>query len=225
MKTLQIRMKANDTAEVLLYDTIGEDPWFGGGISAKTFREQIKGIKAKAINLRVNSPGGDVFEAGAMMAALDEFKGEIIVDVDGLAASAASYIIMAADTIRLGTNAMLMIHDPFGGVMGTADDMRGLADALDKIKSQILDAYERKSNAGRDKLAAWMTAETWFTGQEAIDAGLADEVTEPVRIAAFASLAPMLAKMKYKHQPAMPKDDAAWRETERRREIAAKLVV
>src|SRR5262249_50014604 len=196
VKTLTIRMKGDNTAEVLLYDVIGADPFFGGGISAKDFRQQIKGIDAKTMNLRINSPGGDVFEAGAMMAALDEFKGEIVVDVDGLAASAASYLIMAANTIRLGSNAMMMIHDPHAMVMGTADDMRGMVEVLDKVKGQILDAYERKSDAGRDKLAAWMKAETWFTGQEAIDAGLADEVTEPVRIAALVQHGPIMAKMK-----------------------------
>lgn len=223
MRKLTIRMKADDTAEVLLYDTIGADPWFGGGITAKDFRDAIKGIKAKSMNLRVNSPGGDVFEAGAMMAALDEFKGDITVDVDGLAASAASYLIMAADTVRLGTNAMMMIHDPYGGVLGTADDMRGMAEVLEKVKGQILDAYERKSDAGRDKLAAWMQAETWFTGQEAIDAGLADEVTEPVRVAALLQHSAVLAKLNYKHVPTLPKDGPEWEATRQRVAIAAKL--
>jgi ATP-dependent Clp protease, protease subunit len=223
VKQLQIRMTTDDIAEVLLYDMIGVDPWFGDGISAKTFREQIKGLKAKTLNLRVNSPGGDVFEASAMLTALDEFKGVVNVDVDGLAASAASYLIMGADTIRLGTNAMMMIHDPYGGVMGSASDMRGMADVLDKAKGQILDAYGRKSKAGREQLAAWMSAETWFTGQEAVDAGLADAVTEPVRVAALAQHSPILAKLKYKHVPPLPQDNAAWEATRKRMEIAAKL--
>lgn len=219
-KTLTIRMR-DDAAEVLLYDVIGEDPFFGGGISAKTFREQVKGIKAKSMSLRVNSPGGDVFEAGAMMAALDEFKGNITVDIDGLAASAASYLIMAADEIRLGTNAMMMIHDPYGGVLGTADDMRAQAELLDKVKGQILDAYQRKSKTARKQLDAWMKAETWFTGQEAVDAGLADKVTEPVRIAALHEHAGIMARMKYKHIPELPQDTKAWEETRKRMEIAA----
>lgn len=223
MKSLTIRMKSDDMAEVLLYDAIGEDPFFGGGISAKTFREQIKGIKAPKMNLRVNSPGGDVFEAGAMIAALDEFNGEISVDIDGLAASAASYIVMAGDKIRLGANAMMMIHNPHGFVMGTADDMRSTAEILDKVKGQIIDAYQRKSSSSRKQLSTWMDAETWFTGQQAIDAGLADEVTEPVRVAALLQHGSILAKFKYKHVPALPKDGPEWAATRKRMEIAAKL--
>ena len=96
-----------------------------------------------------------------------------------------------------------------------------MADTLDKVKSQILDAYQRKSKASRKQLSDWMTAETWMTGQEAVDAGLADSVTEPVRVAAFAGMQQILAKMKYKHAPDLPKDAAAWEETRKRQAILA----
>ncbi len=223
MKQLQIRMRTDDIMEVLLYDTIGSDDFFGGGISAKTFRQQIKATKAKVMNLRVNSPGGNVFEAGAMMAALDEWPGRIEVDIDGVAASAASYLIMAADVIRVASNGLMMVHDPFAVAGGGSADMRRMADLLDTVRGQILDAYERKSKAGREQLSAWMQQETWFTGPEAVAAGLADEATGAVRVAALAEHAQILAKL-YKHTPELPQDHEAWEQTAKRREIAAQLM-
>lgn len=227
MKQLAINIR-NEVAEVLLYDVIGEDDFFGGGISAKVFREQVKGIKAKSMNLRINSPGGSVFEASAMMAALDEFKGRIEVDIDGIAASAASVVAMAGDTIRVATNAMIMIHNPHALVIGSAEDMRSTADTLDKAKDQLIDAYKRHSKAARAKLSEWMDAETWFTGQEAVDAGLAHSVTEARQVAARADIATM-AKLGYRHIPeaVLKANDAEAErlaeETRKRREIAARL--
>ncbi len=213
MKTLEIRMKGEDVAEVDLFDVIGEDPFFGGGISSKAFRKVLKDLKAKTLNLRVNSPGGSVIEGAAMLAALDDWKAKgrrIEADVDGLAASAASVLLMAGDKVRVASNGLVMIHDPTAGVMGGAQEMRQTADLLDKVKGQILDAYQRKSKAGRDQLAAWMEAETWFTGQEAVAAGLADETTQPVRLAACAARwQPLFAKLHYRHVPDAAKPEPA----------------
>jgi len=224
MKTLPITMKADGVAEVLLYDVIGSDI-FGDGVDAKTFRAEVKGIKAKVLNLRINSPGGSVFEASAILAALDEFRGRIEVDVDGVAASAASVVAMAGDEIRMAPSAMMMIHNPHALVVGGADDMRGMAELLEKSKSQLIDAYERHSKIGRDKISALMDAETWFAGQEAVDAGFAHSVTEGRRVAACADLAKVAAKLHYKHVPdaLTVRDEPAWRETERRRLLAASL--
>ncbi len=222
-KTCKINLKSNDIVEVLLYDEIGADSFFGGGISAKTFREQIKGIKSRTINLRINSPGGSVTEGAAMLSALDEFPGRIEVDIDGLAASAATFVMMAGDVIRAASNALVMIHNPYGGVMGGAEDMRRTADLLDKVTEQILDTYARKSSLTRDQLRAAMAAETWWTGQEAAEVGFVDKVTEQVNAAAFVSVRPLLARMKFKNTPELPSDAEAWAETERRRAIAASL--
>jgi ATP-dependent Clp protease, protease subunit len=218
----RVHMTGTD-AEVLVYDLIGADPFYGAGISAKSFREQLQSARGKTLNLRVNSPGGDVFEAGAMLAALDQFPGKVVAHVDGIAASAASYLVMGADEVRIGTNAMMMIHDPYGFVLGGAVDMRDVAALLDKVKDQILDAYQRKSKAPRDRLSAWMSAETWFTGKEAVDAGLADTVTRPVRVAALSRHARTLAMLGYQQAPNLPRDNDAWQATQRRREIAARL--
>lgn len=212
-KQLTIRMRGADTAEVLLYDTIGRDFW-SDGIDAKTFRDQVKAVKAHTMNLRVNSPGGSVTEGAAMLNALDDWRkanpsSRIEVDIDGLAASAATFVMMAGHTIRVASNALVMVHNPMAGVMGGAADMRHTADLLDKVKGQILDAYMRKSSAGREQLSAWMDAETWFTGQEAVDAGLADEVGGAVDVANFAGLTDRLARLGAKRTPKLPEADAA----------------
>lgn len=226
MKTATFTLKG-DVTEIMVYDQIGVDPWFGDGIDAKTFRKDIKAVKTPTINLRINSPGGSVVDGAAMLSALDEFKGRIEVDVDGLAASAASVLAMAGDEIRMASNALLMIHDPWGGVHGGAEDMRKMAETLDKIKGQIIDAYARKSNASREQLAEWMAAETWFTGQEAMDAGFADSVSQGRAVAACAGLKELAAKLGYRKMPEAlanpPRDAKQWADTDKRRLIAASL--
>ncbi len=223
--TLTVNNKADDTSEVMLYGQIGMSFW-EDGISAKAFRDAVKACKGKMMNLRINSPGGSTVEASAMVQCLDEYRGSgkrVEVDVDGLAASAASYIACCGDVTRMASNALLMIHNPMGMALGGAEDCRKLADLLDKVKGQILDTYERKATLSRDQLSAAMDTETWYTGKEAVDAGLADSCGPPVQVAAFAGLAELLAKLGYKHTPKLPEDSAAWEETRRRKAIAAKL--
>ena len=224
MRPLQIRMKG-DVAELLLYDVIGRDWWSGEGVTAKDFREALKPHKGKPINLRINSPGGSVFEASAIMSALDDHKGRVEVDVDGVAASAASFLMMAADHIRVASNALVMIHEPMSGVMGRAEDMRHEAELLDKVKGQIIDAYGRHSKAGPEQLAAWMAEEKWFTGREAVEAGLAHETTAALQVAAFTGFKAAAEKLKYRKTPDLPfvQDGPEWEETRRRRELAARL--
>lgn len=216
-----------DTGEVLLYDVIGGDPFFGAGITSRAFRERVRAVKGKVLNLRINSPGGDVFEAAAMMAALDEFEGTVEVDIDGLAASAASVVAMAGAKVRIGQQAMMMIHNPHALVVGEAGDMRSMADTLDKVKETILDAYRRRSSAVRKELSKWMDAETWLTAQEAVAAGLADSVTKGRAAPPPQNMAKIAARLGFKHTPPAvltpPRDAAAWAATETRRKIAARL--
>lgn len=233
MKQFTIRLKADDVAEVLVYDVIGDD--YFGGVSARTFRDQLKGVSARTLNLRINSPGGSVTEAAAMLAALDGYKGTVEVDVDGVAASAASVLMVAGKTVRIAADALVMIHDPrvvlnFGGAF-TKEDLLDLSgkflkdgDLLDKVKQNILDRYERKTDGKTDRgaLAEMMAAETWFTAQEAVDAGLADAVTGATRLAACADL----GKFRYRHAPTLQTPQASESDLEahrRRVEIAASL--
>ena len=174
-----IRARASGT-EVLIYDEIG-----AYGVTAKGFLAELGALPDDAaIDLRLNSPGGSVFDAVAIYNALKRHAGEITVWIDGIAASAASYIAMAGDTIVMPENAFLMIHDPSGLVMGTAEDMRATAEALDKVKGSLIQGYAAKSGKPDDEIAALMAAETWLDAKDALDLGFIDRIAEPVKLAA-----------------------------------------
>lgn len=167
-------------AELSIHDEIG-----AYGVSAKDFIADLGKLPGDtALTLRLNSPGGSVFDAVAIYNALKRHGGKVTVTVDGIAASAASYIAMAGDEVVMPENAFLMIHDPSGLVMGTAADMRSMAEALDKIAGALIKGYAAKSGKAEDEVAQLMSAETWFTAAEAVEAGFADHLAEPVRIAA-----------------------------------------
>lgn len=161
-----------DAVDILIYDEIGF--W---GVQASEFVTALAAVDAKTINLRVNSPGGSVFDGLAIYQALAAHPAKIIAHVDGWAASIASVIIMSADTIMIGEAAQIMVHQPWSMVMGPADDMRKEADILDSLEAAIIDVYVARTGGTRDEIAAWVKDETWFKGQAAVDAGFADEVT------------------------------------------------
>ena len=166
--------------EIAIYDEIGF--W---GTTARDFMEQLKPLaEAPAIIVRINSPGGDAFDGLTIHNALARFKGEVRVHVDGLAASAASVIAMAGSTITMAENAMMMIHEPWGIVIGTADDMAAMGEALGKLNSAIVTTYCRRSDMDPEECAALLKAETWLTADEAIAHGLADEKKEPAQMRA-----------------------------------------
>jgi len=172
-------------AEVLIYDEIG-----AYGVSAKGFLAELGALTDEAaIDLRLNSPGGSVFDAVAIHNALSRHAGPVTVWIDGIAASAASYVAMAGDAIVMPENAFLMIHDPSGLVMGTAADMREMAGTLDKIAAGMTRGYAARSGKPETEIAALMAAETWFDAAEALEAGLATQLAEPVRIAASFDIA------------------------------------
>jgi ATP-dependent Clp protease, protease subunit len=174
-----IRARAGG-AEIAIYDEIG-----AYGVSAKGFLGELGALPdGTPIDLRLNSPGGSVFDAVAIHNALKRHEGPITVWIDGIAASAASYVAMAGDEIVMPENAFLMIHDPAGLVMGTAEDMRAMAEALDKVKGSLLAGYATKSGRAAEEIAVLMAAETWLDAKDALELGLADRLAEPVRIAA-----------------------------------------
>ena len=132
---IKVLAKANRTAEVLVYGTIGED-WYGNGVTAKQFREDLQAAgELDEIVVRINSPGGEVFDGIAIYNELRAHKARKIVQVDGYAASIATVIAMAADEIVLGTGTAMMIHGPSTFAWGPADTMRETADKLDKARS------------------------------------------------------------------------------------------
>ena len=135
-------------AEVAIYDEIG-----AYGVSAKGFLAELGALpEGTPVDLRLNSPGGSVFDAVAIHNALKRHEGTVTVWIDGIAASAASYIAMAGDEIVMPENAFLMIHDPAGLVMGTAEDMRAMAEALDKVKGSLVSGYAAKSGRTPDEV-------------------------------------------------------------------------
>ncbi len=167
-------------AEVAIYDEIG-----AYGVSAKGFLAELGALpEGTPVDLRLNSPGGSVFDAVAIHNAIKRHEGMVTVWIDGIAASAASYIAMAGDEIVMPENAFLMIHDPAGLVMGTAEDMRAMAEALDKVKGSLVSGYAAKSGRTPEEVSALMAAETWFDAADAVAQGFADRLIEPVRIAA-----------------------------------------
>jgi len=167
-------------AEVAIYDEIG-----AYGVSAKGFLAELGALpEGTPVDLRLNSPGGSVFDAVAIHNALKRHAGPVTVWIDGIAASAASYIAMAGDEIVMPENAFLMIHDPAGLVMGTAEDMRAMAEALDKVKGSLVSGYAAKSGRTTEEVSGLMSAETWFDASDAVAQGFADRLIEPVRIAA-----------------------------------------
>ena len=160
------------SATVRIYDAIGG--WFG--TSAASFAEEIADLDVDTIDLRLNSPGGSVFDGVAIHNALLTHRARVDVTVDGVAASIASVIAMAGDSITMGRGTRMMIHNPSGVVIGQARDMREIANLLDELGRDIAGFYAER--AGKD-VAHWldlMEAETWYSAQEAVDAGLADAV-------------------------------------------------
>jgi ATP-dependent Clp endopeptidase proteolytic subunit ClpP len=171
-------------AEIVIYDEIG-----AFGIPAKAFLDELKALAAiSELTVRINSPGGSVFDGVAIYNALKRHDAAITVWIDGIAASIASMIAMAGDEVVMPENAMLMLHDPSGLVMGTAADMRAMAEALDKMKAGMVAAYRDKSGRDDAEIEALMRDETWLVAQEAVDLGLADRVEAPVRMAAHFDL-------------------------------------
>ncbi len=174
---------AADNAEIYLYDVIGED--FFGGISAKMFADEMNKIKGvKNIDVRINSPGGNVFDGFTMYTLLKSSKANTNVFVDGLAASIASVIAMAGDSIEISSTGMMMIHDPSGFTIGTSQDHRKQADLLDKIRDQIVDVYGSRTGMDKAMIADMMAGEKWFNSQEAMDAKMVDSIGVDKAIAA-----------------------------------------
>jgi ATP-dependent Clp protease, protease subunit len=178
-------------AEIVIYDEIG-----AFGIPAKAFLDELKALGPVAeLTVRINSPGGSVFDGVAIYNALKRHNASITVWVDGIAASIASMIAMAGDEVVMPENAMLVLHDPSGLVAGTASDMRAMADALNRMKSGMVAAYRDKSGRDDAEIEGLMAAETWLSAEEAVALGLADRVEQAVRMAARFDLS------RFRHPP------------------------
>ena len=184
------------TGEIWLYDQIGESFW-GDGISAKAFQKELAGLgKVTTINLRINSPGGDVFDGLAIYNQLKSHPARKVVDVDGLAASIASIVAMAGDEIRMASNAMMMIHNPHGMAIGDSVEMNRVAALLNQVKGNLVETYAARTGNARAQLETWMDDETWLTAESAVQYGFSDAMTQEQRVSASFGLL-----SRYRHVP------------------------
>ncbi len=188
----------DDSAEISIFGDIGMS-WWGDSITAADFKKDFDAIKNKAsIKVLINSPGGDVFDGIAIYNIIASERAKVSVEVLALAASAASIIALAGSSLKIDTGGFFMIHNPWTWAAGSADDLRESADLLDKIGGELVNIYEAQSDLSAKEIKDFMDEDKWFTADEAIEAGFADESVEHEAVAASVSINPKYA---YKHIP------------------------
>ena len=202
--TTQFRAQGK-SAEIWLYDQVGKSFW-GEGISAKDFQKELSALgKVSLINLRINSPGGDVFDGFAIYNQLRSHPARIVVDIDGVAASISSIIAMSGDEIRMASNAMMMIHNPHGMAIGDSAEMKRVAALLDQIKLNLAKTYAEKTGHNAHDIGLLMDDETWMDAEAAIASGFVDSITSEQKVSAcydmsaVYSKAPKLKSHQHKH--------------------------
>ncbi len=177
-KTIWNIVKNDDkNVELMLYGDIAESFW-GDTISAKEVTEYLADLDVENINVYINSNGGVVDTAIAINNALRRHKAKVTVNIDGIAASAATLITCAGDTVRMPKNALFMIHNPSTIAMGDSEEMRKKADVLEKYKNSITETYLQKVNIDKEKLSELMDNESWLSAEEALEYGFIDEIIE-----------------------------------------------
>lgn len=168
-----------DPAVLSIFDDIG-----AFGVSAKSFLNDLASAQGDSVRVEINSPGGDVFAGLAIYNGLRNSGKKVNVRVLGLAASAASLVAMAGDTIEMPENSFMMVHNPWGFAIGGASDMRDTADMLDKLGASLASTYAKRTGKSAEEIAALLDAETWMSAAEAVDAGFATAVISEVPVKA-----------------------------------------
>lgn len=207
-----IRVKALSSSKgvIEIYDFIGES-FFSQGVTPKRISRELKELgNISELEVRINCPGGSVFDGMAIYNLIKQHKARVTVYVDGMALSMGSVIAMVGDEIIMPANAMMMIHNPWSLAVGDANELEHAADVLRKIEAQIRDIYSERTGNDPDAILEMMNEETWMTGTEAAEMGFADQVDHELEIAACADL----DKMKFKNAPdleafTLPEDSGA----------------
>ena len=163
----------DDTRILTIDGVIAEESWFDDDVTPKLFREQLTAGQGDIV-IYINSPGGDCVAASQIYTMLMEYKGNVTVKIDGIAASAASVIAMAGTEVLMAPTALLMVHNPLTVAIGDTEEMQKAIAMLDEVKESIINAYELKTGMSRARLAHLMDAETWMNAQKAIELGFAD---------------------------------------------------
>ncbi len=169
---------ADTDTTISMFDVIGEDGWSGGGVTANRISAALRSIGSKDITVRINSPGGDMFEGIAIYNLLRAHRAKVTVEVLGWAASAASIIAMAGDDIRMGLGSFMMVHNAWGMVIGNRHDMREAAIVFEQFDAAIADIYEVRTGMKRSDIEQLMDAETFMTAAQAVEYGFADVVDD-----------------------------------------------
>ena len=165
-----------------LYGTIAEESWFDDDITPAQFREELF-AGSGPVTVWINSPGGDCIAASQIYTMLMDYKDDVTVKIDGIAASAASVIAMAGTKVLMAPTALMMIHNPATIAMGDHEDMQKAIEMLDEVKESIINAYEIKTSLSRAKLSHLMDAETWMNANKAVELGFADGILEDEKTA------------------------------------------
>ena len=185
-KFWQIKNEAEaDNAEMLIYGEIADTTWWGDEVTPKQFADDLKALEGKDLTVRVNSPGGDVFAAQAIYNQLKSYAGHVTMRIDGLAASAATIITCAGDTVIMPDNALFMIHNPKGAMCGYygAKDLADYAKQLDTVRQTIVNVYKKRcANLSDTQIKHKMDDETWMTAQEALEYGFVDQLDTDTEI-------------------------------------------
>lgn len=169
-------------AEILLYGVISDESWYGDEVTPKAFRDELAALEGKDVLVRINSVGGDVFAAQAIYNTLKAYTGKVNAIIDGLAASAATIVMVAAENVVVPKNTMVMIHNPLTVLCGyyQSEELQKLSNTLDKVRDTIVNVYQDKTGdkCTEKQICELMDNETWLTGEEAIAYGFADSVVE-----------------------------------------------
>ena len=180
--------ESDDERVLELYGTIAEESWFEDEVTPRMFRDELFSGEG-SVTIYINSPGGDCVAASQIYTMLMDYKGDVTVKIDGIAASAASVIAMAGTHVLMAPTAMMMIHNPATMAFGDHADMKKAIEMLDEVKESIINAYEIKTELPRRQLAKMMDETTWMNAQKAIELGFADalisETKPPVNTQAF----------------------------------------
>ena len=190
---------------------IGYDYWTGEGVTAKRVAGALRALGKGPVTVNVNSPGGDLFEGLAIYSLLREHEGEVTVRVLGLAASAASVVAMAGDTVQIARAGFLMVHNAWLLLAGNRHDFRDTADTMEPFDGAMADIYAARTGGDVKAMAKLMDAETWIGGSSAVDQGFADELLPSDQVGADKASARVVAVRRMEmalRASGMPKSDA-----------------
>jgi len=169
---------ANAAGEVVMwfYDAIGVNPWDGSGIDPLEVAQALAGLGGAPVRFRIHSPGGDAFDGRAIATAIASYSGPTVAQVDGYAASAASYVALAADRVEMAPGSFFMIHEGWTIAMGSKGDMLQCATMLENFDNSIIADYVQQTGQTLEQVTAWLEAETWLEADAALAAGFCDAI-------------------------------------------------